>query len=106
MDHTAPPAPLITFAAKRRYEPPPPKTAEELRREAEWNRMTMLGYEPVWRPRPIPMSPVFDFNATMMEAIMDMTVEYEIEWVRRRPRHYEPPLTAYRPPPIRHRRNA
>src|SRR4051812_33484296 len=37
MDHTTPPAPMLTFAAKRRWEPPPPKSAAEMRREAEWS---------------------------------------------------------------------
>jgi hypothetical protein len=104
MDHTAPPAPVLTFAARRQYIPPPPKSAAELRKEAEWNRMHMLGYEPIRRPR-MRMMPAFlslDDAIPMMEA----EIEYDIEWVRRRPReYYESPATAYRPPPMRHRRN-
>lgn len=103
MDHTAPAAPVLTFAAKRQYVPPPPKSARELRKEAEWNRMHSLGYEPIRRPRVRPVSFLsFDASAPMM----DEEIEYDIEWVRRRPRdHYIQPESAYRPPPMRHRRN-
>lgn len=106
MDHTAPPAPMITFAAKRRYVPPPPKSAAELRKEAEWNRMHMLGYEPVRRARmpkmSLGVSAFSDNGIAMMEEI-----EYDIEWVLRRPRHYDyiAPKEAYKPPPMTHRRN-
>lgn len=104
MDHTAPPAPVPTFAAKRQYVPPPPKTAAELRQEAEWNRMMAMGYEPVRRPKMRYMTPIF--NLDDMAALEEMTVEYEIEWVRRRPHYYDPPPPrTYSPPPVRHRRN-
>lgn len=105
MDHTAPPAPLLTFAAKRRFEPPPPKTTAQLRKEAEWDRMMQMGYEPIRRARMPPLSLArFDPSAPIMAA----DVEYEIEWVRRRPRYYDPPpMSSYvAPPPPRHRRNA
>lgn len=102
MDHSAPPAPMLTFAAKRRYEPPPPKTAAELRREAEWNRMHMMGYEPIRRPRYKPISAVLNFDDAMP---MDVEVEYDIEWVPRRRDQYMPPPQPYKPPPMRHRRN-
>ena len=106
MDHTAPPAPVLTFAAKRQYVPPPPKTAAELRKEAEWNRMMAMGYEPIYRPKPMRMrmAPIFSLD-DMVEAMMEQ-VEMEVEWVRRRPRYYDsPPPRAYSPPPVRHRRN-
>lgn len=105
MDHTAPPAPILTFAAKRRYEPPPPKTAAELRKEAEWNRMMSMGYEPIRRPR---YRPATVFWGMDIASSPDMTVEveYDIEWVRRRPHYYEGPRADYAPPPVRHRRNA
>ncbi len=105
MDHTAPPAPVLTFAAKRQYVAPPPKTAAQLRKEAEWNRMHMLGYEPIRRPRMPRMSALMNFDDAI--PMMMEEIEYDIEWVRRRPReHYVPPESAYRPPPILHRRNA
>jgi hypothetical protein len=106
MDHTAPPAPILTFAAKRRYVPPPPKSAADLRKEEEWRRMTMMGYEPIRRAR-MPKMPVF--IGWDMAAVPDMSVEieYDIEWVRRRPPSYfEPPREYRAPPPPRHRRNA
>lgn len=105
MDHTTPPAPMLTFAAKRRYEPPPPKTAADLRREAEWHRMMAMGYEPIRHAR-MPRMPavLFSDSPMSMEAV---EIEYEIEWVRRRPRYYDEPPSAPRPapPPPRHRRN-
>lgn len=103
MDHSAPPAPLLTFAAKRRYEPPPPKTAAELRQEAEWNRMHLLGYEPIRRALYKPISVSFSLDMDMNEPI---EIEYDVEWVRRRPRdYYMPPSAPYKAPPVRHRRN-
>lgn len=106
MDHTTPPAPMLTFAAKRRWETPPPKTAAELRQEAEWDMMMRRGYEPVRRAKYRP--PVFvgidwasgpDISATV-------EIEYDIEWVKRRD-YYDRPSPVYRapPPPKQHRRN-
>lgn len=108
MDHTTPPAPMITFAAKRRWEPPPPKSPAEQRREEEWHRMSMMGYEPVYRPKRKPLRAI-DFSRpfSMMDMMEDMTVEYEVEWVRRRPMFYDVPRAPLKaPPPPKHRRNA
>jgi hypothetical protein len=107
MDHTTPPAPMLTFAAKRRWEPPPPKSPAEQRREMEWQMMMARGYEPVRRARrraPILMGWDLasgpDFSATV-------EIEYDIEWVRRPQRYFDEPVRAYTPPPPpRHRRNA
>lgn len=104
MDHTTPPAPVLTFAAKRRWEPPPPKSAAEQRREMEWSIMMARGYEPVRRPRRRPIFIGVDFAAG--GSISDtIEIEYDIEWVPRR-RHYDEPVRAYTPPPPpKHRRN-
>jgi len=86
MDHTAPPAPILTFAAKRIWQPPPPKSAEELRREAEYERMYRLGYEPKRICRPVyrPLTMPFSFDGSL--ASLESSMEYieEIEWVPRR----------------------
>lgn len=105
MDHTTPPAPVLTFAAKRRWEPPPPKTAEQIRREMEWDMMMARGYEPVRRPKYRAMPRMWTFEAAAM-AMDTIEVEYEIEWVKRRPAYWEQPQVAYTPPPPpKHRRN-
>lgn len=108
IDHSAPPAPMLTFAAKRRYEPPPPKTATDLRKEAEYHRMMMRGYEPVRRAKYKPMAAVC-FTEEMSIADMTVEVEYEIEWVRRSryiDRLYDVPMRPVPPPtPPKHRRN-
>lgn len=87
MDHTAPPAPMLTFAAKRIWQPPPPKSPEELRREAEYERMYRLGYEPRMRRIPVRsmQMPNF-FSANPYDIAPDLTLSYreEIEWVPRR----------------------
>jgi len=105
MDHTAPPAPMLTFAAKKRYEPPPPKTAQQLHKEAEWNRMISLGYEPIRRPKYKPISTAVYMMG--MEPIADV-VEYEIEWVLRPPLWYnqKPDFSKKpEPKPPTHKRN-
>jgi hypothetical protein len=106
MDHSAPPAPMLTFAAKRRYEPPPSKTVAELHKESEYARMRRLGYEPVRRakyklPR-VSFGPNFDITPNTSVA-----VEYEIEWVRSRPySRFDVPARPVPPPsPSKHRRN-
>jgi hypothetical protein len=105
MDHTAPAAPMLTFAAKRRYEPPPPKSAAERRREAEWEMMMARGYEPIRRPRYRPAPIVFGIDWANGPS-MTTEVEYDIEWVPRRWRHFDLPKVAYSPPaPPKHRRN-
>lgn len=103
MDHTAPPAPILTFAAKRKYVPPPPKTADELRREAEWERMYAMGYEPRPRLRRYAMPNILNNSYPVM--VQDD--EIEIEWVPRRFHNYfNIPKTAYKAPePPKHRRN-
>lgn len=65
MDHTAPPAPMLTFAAKRIWQPPPPKSAEDLRKDAEYERMYRNGFEPRYIPR-------LDQQDTMRMAMMTM----------------------------------
>jgi hypothetical protein len=110
MDHTAPPAPLLTFAAKRRYEPPPPKSPDELRRDAEWARMAMMGFRPVARRVPRPGTSLGPMSKGMNFATMpDFNDEYEItiEWVRDSPWRFDIPVARQTPPPTpRHRRNA
>lgn len=104
MDHTTPPAPIITFAAKRRWEPPPPKSPEELRREMEWQMMMARGYEPIRRPRY--RRPIFVGIDLAAGPDMAVEIEYDIEWVPRR-RYYDEPARSYTPPPPpKHRRNA
>jgi hypothetical protein len=106
MDHTTPAAPMLTFAAKRRWEPPPPKTPAQIRQEMEWDMMMSRGYEPIRRPKYRMSSAMWTLGP---EAMADMTVEveYEIEWVkRRRPDYFDMPRVAYTPPPPpKHRRN-
>ena len=102
MDHSAPPAPMLTFAAKRRYVPPPPKTAAELRKDAEYQRMRMLGYEPIRRAKPRKMS-FIPFNNITMDATVE--IEYEIEWVRRSPFRLITALPMPPPSAPKHRRN-
>lgn len=102
MDHSAPPAPMLTFAAKRQYVPPPPKTAAELRKEAEWHRMMSMGYEPIRRPRYRPAVIAWDM-ADCPSGMVE--VEYDIEWVPRRRQYYEVPRDYKPPPPPTHRRN-
>lgn len=78
MDHTAPPAPMLTFAAKQRYEPPPPKTEQQIRKEIKWNAMVALGYRPVRR---LPVQPTWNGHIPSAAVADMLTVEYEIEWV-------------------------
>lgn len=104
MDHSTPPAPMLTFAAKRLYVPPPPKSPAEVRREMEWSSMMARGYESVRRPR-------YTMAALDWAAGADVTamvkMEFDVEWVRRRPSYYDVPKAAYTPlPPPKHRRNA
>lgn len=106
MDHTAPVAPILTFAAKRKWTPPPPKSAAELRREAEWDEMVIRGFRPRLVRRPIirqltavDWSKPFD---------LDMTHQYIEEVVWEPPRYYEKFLDAPKPQPRAaptHRRN-
>lgn len=100
MDHTAPSAPMLTFAAKQRYVPPPPKTEQQLRKEAEWNRMLSLGYEPRRRSYK-PMSIFLEMSASVPDFL---EVEYEIEWVPRRWNDYKQPNFAPPKSPT-HKRN-
>lgn len=105
MDHTTPPAPVLTFAAKRRWQPPPPKTAAELRREAEWDYMMMRGFEPRYRPRMPKM--VMGWDLSDGPSVCNVEVEYDVEWIKRRD-YFDRPLSqmAYKPPPPpKHRRN-
>lgn len=81
MDHTAPPAPMLTFAAKRIWQPPPLKTPAELKREAEYERMYRLGYEPIRRACYRPMT--FNPYANPYDIAPSFEQEYEIEWVKR-----------------------
>lgn len=108
MDHSTPPAPVLTFAAKRRWEPPPPKTAQQLKQEAEWEMMHRRGYEPIRRARyrPMTLSAIDWASGPDMTATVEM--EYDIEWVPRR-RMFEMPsmpmLRSTPQPPKQHRRN-
>lgn len=103
MDHTAPPAPILTFAAKRQYVAPPPKSPAELRKEAEWHRMMSMGYEPVRRRVPRFKMAAWDVNIVV--APFDFEEEYEIEWVPRRHQYYMPRENYVASPPPKHRRN-
>lgn len=104
MDHTTPPAPILTFAAKRRWEPPPPKSAADQRREMEWMMMEARGYEPIRRPKYRPVIMGVDLaSGPGMTAMVE--IEYEIEWVKRRPSHYDRPVRYVPAPPKQHRRN-
>lgn len=107
MDHTAPPAPMLFFAAKMRYEPPPPKTTRQLRQEEEWARMTALGFEPKRVARR--STSIADFNPfTAVDGAL-MLKEIEYEWVpRQRSYNYfdmKPDFTYKAPAPPTHRRN-
>jgi len=61
-------------------------SAEELRREAEYERMYRLGYEPKRICRPVyrPLTMPFSFDGSL--ASLESSMEYieEIEWVPRR----------------------
>lgn len=114
MDHTAPPAPMVFFAAKQRYEPPPPKTPAELRKDEEWYRMRSRGYIPRYRSVPIRkvLPSILMFDSAVDPLKIETTVEFveEIEWVRDDRPHYDynyvPPSTPAAPPPApRYRRN-
>jgi hypothetical protein len=113
MDHTAPPAPIVFFAVKQRYVPPPPKSAVDLRKEEEYRRMREMGFSPRYRNVPIrKVSPsILMFDSAMDPLKMETTVEFveEIEWVRDdRPRYYNvaPSSAPAAPPPApRYRRN-
>lgn len=88
MDHTAPPAPMLTFAAKRRWEPPPPKSPAELRREAEYERMTRAGYEPRYRRVPIYRTISFaPISANICTHDLTSAYEEKIEWIPRQQKH-------------------
>jgi hypothetical protein len=108
MDHTAPIAPVLTFAAKRHYEPPPPKTEQQIRKEAEWNRMHELGYEPVRRLIYKPAVSFLKLDNFAAAATHIAEVEYEIEWVQRHTqRSFERPNFQLKVPPKAptHKRN-
>lgn len=109
MDHTAPSAPMLTFAAKRKWQPPPPKSVADLKREAEYRFMMERGYEP--RIRRVPVYQQFSAMSST-NILPDLTMEYreEIEWVRHD--RYRDMLDAQlfvlsqsTPPPPTHRRN-
>lgn len=105
MDHSTPPAPMLTFAAKRLYVPPPPKSPAEQRQEMEWQVMMARGYEPIRRPRY--RLPTFPIGPADMTAVMAQDLEFDVEWVRRPQRYFDEPVRAYAPPPPpKHRRNA
>lgn len=93
MDHTAPPAPVLTFAAKQRYEPPPPKTEQQLRNEAEWNRMITLGYRPILRPIYKSMPAFLGMDMSVHDVMTEM--DYKVEWVRHQQQKpdFAPPKT-------------
>lgn len=96
MDHTTPPAPMLTFAAKRRWEPPPPKSPASLRKEAEFERMYRAGYEPRYYRVPIYRTAFASFAPMSAEVCAtDSTFSYEekIEWVPRK-RLYDDRLLA------------
>lgn len=109
MDHTAPKPPNVFMAAKRKYEPPPPKTPSELKREAEWDYMMRRGYEPVRYPIYPEMMPRFlDYDEPPKPIRLE--VDYGIQWVKKptpiyafvdSPSDYKPPT----PPAPKHRRN-
>lgn len=110
MDHTAPPAPMVFFAAKQRYVPPPPKSAADIRKEEEWRRMTMMGYIPRFTRRPVVMRtlpPIWEIDLDAPLKLTD-TVQYveEIEWVRRPAYDLSSQYVKSAPAPAkRHRRN-
>lgn len=106
MDHTAPKPPMVFLANKRVYQPPPPKTAEELRREYEYERMYRMGYRPIRRP--VYTADVIPWN-TNFDAVRPIETKFDIDWVKQ----VEPskafqsaPVTP-RPPSqlMKHRRN-
>lgn len=113
MDHTAPPAPILTFAAKRIWQPPPPKTPAELRKEQEFAMMYARGMEP--RIRRVPVRQTVSFRAWDFDAMpmLEDTIEYreEIEWVKRSYDHIDAMAMMIRaiksptPPAPKHRRN-
>lgn len=113
MDHTAPPAPMLTFAAKRRWEPPPPKTPAELRRETAYAIMYAQGYEPRILRKPVynTATPSWKNPFLVVDGALTMQYTEEIEWVKRGHDYF--PLEFMRdtpkftpPPPPKHRRNA
>lgn len=84
-DVTAPEPPVLTFAARRQYEPPPPKTAAELRKEAEYERMRRKGYE--LRHRPVNRYSV-DIGPATGKIPDNAVIEYEEYWVKPEPLYY------------------
>lgn len=89
MDHTAPPAPMLTFAAKRIWQPPPPKSVADLRREAEYERMYRLGYEPRRRMVPIRSLGLSVYDNPYQGLQPTFRYREEIEWVPRRRAAYD-----------------
>lgn len=102
MDHTAPPAPMVFFGAKRKYEPSPPRSVAEMRQEMEWSRLRELEWQ--YRIRQSRMS-VMDFDpsvpVTEIINIPTRRIEVGIDWGRK-DRAVMKPVA---PPPPRHRRN-
>lgn len=84
MDHTAPPAPMLTFAAKRIWQPPPPKSAEDRRKEAEYERMYRNGFEPRYIRRAV-YSPLTTFSFNETPDFSESSINYveEVQWVKR-----------------------
>lgn len=105
MDHTTPPAPLLTFAAKRKWEPPPEKSSAELRQVEEWYRMQRHGYI----QERVPIWPKIRFYDDGPSAKTIREVEYTTRWVKRPQTYFKDEIEAPRkiltPPTLKHRRN-
>jgi hypothetical protein len=106
MDHLAPPAPMLTFAAKRLWQPPPPKSPAELKREAEWEMMYRRGLVPRVVRKPVMPPMLFSFKEgpiTALDTMQTVTYIEEIVWEPRPAYHFVAPIAPIREP--RHRRN-
>lgn len=92
MDHTAPPAPIVFFAAKQRYVPPPPKTPKQLQEEEHARIMYARGFVPHITRVPIrrmSLPSLLDFNPDdPILPTMTMHFEEQIEWVKKEPFDY------------------
>lgn len=84
IDLNAPPAPILTYAAKERYVPPPPKTAAEIRRDEEWSQLYRMGYVPfrsVPKPRREPVRMIQRPKNGLSWLDMDLNEPMEYETV-------------------------
>lgn len=111
MDHTTPPAPMLTFAAKLRYEPPPAKTAQQIWQEIKWNmreeiewNMLASGYVPIRRAVIPPMPVPTEFDHAVKDSL---EYKHKIEWVLKTQNYFlEPDFNKERKPKApTHRRN-